>query len=172
MKRISALTLAISIALSGHVIAQERNEENNRQPPEKTQQQRGEKAQRGEQRGGERREGQGGGERRGGQGGGERRGGQGGGGGNLLFTTLDVDGNGTLSSKEIENALAALMKLDKNKDGQLTSDELRSRGGGRGGQGGGKGGGGQSVQGKGGQDRKEGGKGGSKNRDQKQRERE
>jgi len=150
MTRISTLTLAISVALSGHLIAQERNEENNRQPREKTQQQRGEKAQRGgEQRGGERRKG---------RGGGERRGGQGGGGGNLLFTTLDADGNGTLSSKEIDNALAALMKLDKNKDGQLTSDELRSRGGGKDGQGGKEGG--------------KGGQGGGKNRDQKQRERE
>ena len=56
----------------------------------------------------------------------QKRGGQGGG---LLFKTLDADGDGTLSSKEIDNAFAALMKLDKNQDGQLTPDELRSRGG-------------------------------------------
>lgn len=90
----------------------------------------------------EKREGQGG-DRKGqgkggekGQGDKEKRGGgQRGGGGDLLFTTLDADGDGTISAKEIDNALAALMKLDKNNDGQLTSDELRSRGGGQGGQG-------------------------------------
>ena len=147
MKRIRTLTIAISFVLCGQLIAQERNKENDRQPRGKTQQ-RGDKAQRS-----------------GGQRAGERRGGQGGG-GNLLFKTLDADGDGTLSSKEIDNALAALMKLDKNKDGQLTSDELRSRGG-KGGQGGS-----QSSQQRGGKGGKGGGKGDGKKRDRQPRERE
>lgn len=38
---------------------------------------------------------------------------------------LDADGDGTISATEIANAAAALAKLDKNNDGQLTVDELR-----------------------------------------------
>ncbi len=64
------------------------------------------------------------------QGGG--RGGQGGGG---LFRLLDVDRDGKLSAKEIDGAVAALMKLDANKDGTLDAQELAIRGGGRRGQG-------------------------------------
>jgi hypothetical protein len=43
---------------------------------------------------------------------------------------LDADGNGEISAKEIENAVAALKSLDKNKDGKLTRDEIRPEGGG------------------------------------------
>ena len=56
---------------------------------------------------------------------GDRRG-QGDGG---LFRLLDVDRNGKLSAKEIDGAVAALMKLDANKDGTLDADELVIRGG-------------------------------------------
>ena len=78
------------------------------------------------------REGRGETQLRGGQGGrsmqGGGRGGQGGGG---LFRLLDVDRDGKLSAKEIDGAVAALMKLDANKDGTLDADELVVRGGGR-----------------------------------------
>ena len=61
------------------------------------------------------------------------RDGQGGGG---LFRLLDVDRDGKLSAKEIEGAVAVLMKLDANKDGTLDAQELVVRGGGgRGGRG-------------------------------------
>lgn len=64
-----------------------------------------------------------------------RRGGQGGGSGGL-FRLLDTDRDGNLSAKEIDGAVAALMKLDANKDGILDAQELVVRGsGGRGGQG-------------------------------------
>ncbi len=82
------------------------------------------------------REGRGETQLRGGQGGrsiqGGGRGGQGGGG---LFRLLDVDRDGKLSAKEIDGAVAALMKLDANKDGTLDAQELAIRGGGRRGQG-------------------------------------
>ena len=59
------------------------------------------------------------------------RGGQGGGG---LFRLFDVDRDGKLSPKEIDGAVAVLMKLDKDRDGVLSSEELagvsRGRGGG------------------------------------------
>lgn len=42
-----------------------------------------------------------------------------------IVTALDVDGNGTISAAEIENAVTALKKLDRNKDGKLTAEELR-----------------------------------------------
>ena len=65
------------------------------------------------------------------------RGGQGGPGGFMrmfpVMTALDSDGNGEISSDEIKGAVAALKKLDKNKDGKLTEDELRPNFGGRGG---------------------------------------
>ena len=65
------------------------------------------------------------------------RGGQGGPGGFLrmfpVMAALDSDGNGEISSEEIKGAVAALKKLDKNKDGKLTEDELRPNFGGRGG---------------------------------------
>jgi len=42
-----------------------------------------------------------------------------------LFKALDANGDGVIDAKEIANAPAALKTLDKNKDGKLTSDELR-----------------------------------------------
>jgi len=65
------------------------------------------------------------------------RGGQGGPGGFMrmfpVMTALDSDGNGEISPEEIKGAVAALKKLDKNKDGKLTEDELRPNFGDRGG---------------------------------------
>jgi hypothetical protein len=40
-----------------------------------------------------------------------------------LVTALDADHNGVIDSNEIANASSALLKLDKNSDGQLTADE-------------------------------------------------
>jgi hypothetical protein len=55
---------------------------------------------------------------------------------------LDTDRNGELSAKEIEEAPQILQTLDRNKDGQLTPDEIRPRfPGASGGPGGGRGGG-------------------------------
>jgi Ca2+-binding EF-hand superfamily protein len=42
-----------------------------------------------------------------------------------VMTALDADGDGALSAEEINNASAALRKLDKNGDGKLTEGELR-----------------------------------------------
>ena len=42
-----------------------------------------------------------------------------------IFQSLDTDEDGELSKSEIKNAAKALRKLDKNKDGQLTMDEVR-----------------------------------------------
>lgn len=42
-----------------------------------------------------------------------------------IHRALDTDGDGTISSMELENAVYALKKLDKNDDGKLTFDELR-----------------------------------------------
>jgi hypothetical protein len=50
-------------------------------------------------------------------------------GGTALLRALDADGDGKLSSIEIENAAAALKKLDKNGDGSLTRDEFGPPGG-------------------------------------------
>ena len=46
------------------------------------------------------------------------------------------NGDGELSAEETANASEALKKLDKNKDGKLTRDELRPQPSGRGGPGG------------------------------------
>lgn len=49
-----------------------------------------------------------------------------------LMMALDADGNGEISADEINNATAALKKLDRNRNGKLDADELRpSFGGGR-----------------------------------------
>jgi hypothetical protein len=53
-----------------------------------------------------------------------------------VMAALDADGNGEISAEEIKGAVAALKKLDKNKDGKLTEDELRPSFGGPGGPGG------------------------------------
>jgi len=42
-----------------------------------------------------------------------------------LLSVLDANGDGIIDAKEIANAPAALLKLDKNGDGQLTPDEYR-----------------------------------------------
>lgn len=58
------------------------------------------------------------------------------------FTALDTNGDDVLDAQEIAAAPAALAKLDKNSDGQITSDEVRSampEGRGRGGPDGGRG---------------------------------
>ena len=47
-----------------------------------------------------------------------------------VLVALDADGDGELSTDEIEKAEEALAKLDKNADGKLSGDEVRpSRGG-------------------------------------------
>ncbi len=45
---------------------------------------------------------------------------------NPVLAALDTDKNGTLSAAEIALASKSLLKLDKNGDGVLTSDELRA----------------------------------------------
>jgi hypothetical protein len=53
-----------------------------------------------------------------------------------LVAALDANHDGVIDSTEIDNAPAALRKLDKNGDGKLTMDELRPQrrpGSGRGG---------------------------------------
>ena len=42
-----------------------------------------------------------------------------------MESALDVNGDSVISAEEIANAPAALGQLDKNGDGQLTTDELR-----------------------------------------------
>lgn len=46
---------------------------------------------------------------------------------NALMTALDIDGDGTLSAKEIRAATKALKLLDANRDGKLSPDELVPR---------------------------------------------
>ena len=55
-----------------------------------------------------------------------------------LMQALDANQDGVIDAAEINNAVAALKKLDKNGDGRLSQDELRPEGGfgGRGGFGG------------------------------------
>jgi hypothetical protein len=50
-----------------------------------------------------------------------------------LMTALDANGDGTIDAWELENATKLLRKLDRNSDGQVTSEELtpRPREGGR-----------------------------------------
>ena len=42
-----------------------------------------------------------------------------------VMAALDADGDGEISTEEINASIAALKNLDKNKDGKLTMDELR-----------------------------------------------
>ncbi len=53
-----------------------------------------------------------------------------------VMAALDADGDGEISASEIDGAVSALRKLDKNEDGKLTPDELRPEMGGPGGPGG------------------------------------
>ncbi|MBT4725030.1 MAG: hypothetical protein HOB29_08670 [Planctomycetaceae bacterium] len=109
MKRRIVFAVAIAlVTVTFSVFAQQRNQAENRQRLD-------EQKNRYENQGG--RPGQGG------------RGGQGGGGGGL-FRLLDIDRDGNLSAKEIDGAVAVLMKLDANKDGILDAKELAVRGGG------------------------------------------
>lgn len=41
-----------------------------------------------------------------------------------LFGAFDIDRDGEISAKELENAQAALLKLDTNSDGQIAGDEI------------------------------------------------
>ncbi|WP_298863519.1 hypothetical protein [uncultured Gimesia sp.] len=50
-----------------------------------------------------------------------------------IIVALDANKDGEISKEEIENATAALQKLDKDKNGKLTEDELRPNFGRRGG---------------------------------------
>ena len=47
--------------------------------------------------------------------------------GDALFAALDLDGDGTLSEEEMVRSFLSLRKLDANKDGKLTADELRTK---------------------------------------------
>ena len=109
MKRRIVFAVAIAlVTVTFSVFAQQRNQAENRQRLD-------EQKNRYENQGG--RPGQGG------------RVGQGGGCGGL-FRLLDIDRVGNLSAKEIDGAVAVLMKLDANKDGILDAKELAVRGGG------------------------------------------
>lgn len=44
-----------------------------------------------------------------------------------IIMAPDTDRDGKLSPAEIDNAAAALRKLDRNGDGKLTADEYRRR---------------------------------------------
>lgn len=48
---------------------------------------------------------------------------------NPLIQALDLDRNGTIAPQELAQAANSLKKLDQNRDGELTPDELRPRGG-------------------------------------------
>jgi hypothetical protein len=52
-----------------------------------------------------------------------------GGGGDPIFRALDANGDGAIDKAELVDAVTSLRVLDKNKDGQITSDELRGPGG-------------------------------------------
>ena len=56
-----------------------------------------------------------------------------------IIEALDANKDGEIDANEINNAAAALKKLDKNGDGKLTMEEVRPRGGRPGGPGGGDG---------------------------------
>lgn len=54
-----------------------------------------------------------------------QHGGQGGG-NNAVLAAIDADGDHVISAAEIMNAAAALKSLDRNNDGQLTSEEVHA----------------------------------------------
>lgn len=68
---------------------------------------------------------------------------------NPVLEALDADRDHVISAREMANATAALKKLDRNRDGKLTSDEMHPEGGhgGPGGQMGSRGPGGPPGQG-------------------------
>jgi hypothetical protein len=43
-----------------------------------------------------------------------------------LMSALDINGDGVLDKRELENAMGALRRLDRNGDGRLTPEEFRS----------------------------------------------
>lgn len=45
---------------------------------------------------------------------------------NPLINALDRDGDGEISSRELKDAVASLKRVDRNRDGQITMDEVRS----------------------------------------------
>jgi hypothetical protein len=53
------------------------------------------------------------------------RSGRGGSGNHPLLKALDLNGDGSISSDELEEASASLLTLDKNKDGTISGNELR-----------------------------------------------
>ena len=46
---------------------------------------------------------------------------------NPLATVLDADGDGVISADELKNASKALSRLDRNRDGKITRDEMYPR---------------------------------------------
>lgn len=52
----------------------------------------------------------------------------------MLVQVLDVNMDGAISARELKNAPAALLKLDRDGDGKVSQDEIRlgTRGGQRG----------------------------------------
>ncbi|NCG27339.1 MAG: hypothetical protein GWP42_07340 [Verrucomicrobiales bacterium] len=51
--------------------------------------------------------------------------GRGGSGNHPLLRALDINGDGSISSEELEEASESLLSLDKNKDGEISGNELR-----------------------------------------------
>lgn len=51
---------------------------------------------------------------------------------NPLFAALDANGDGVITTAEMEDAIQAFAKLDENKDGKLSADEAGAAGGGHG----------------------------------------
>ena len=156
MERLFTLAAALAmLSIGSSALAQQEKRARNDQP-------RGIQQDRGARQGGDQGR-PGGADQRGDRGG--RRGGQGGGQGGRqgggLFRLLDIDRDGKLSAKEIDGAVAALMKLDVNDDGILDAQELVVRGGGGGRAGQGGRGQGRNDQGRGGQ--------GGQNRDRQDR---
>lgn len=75
-----------------------------------------------------------------GRGGGAQAGGRFGGGQSALFAALDANSDGVIAKQEMEDAIQAFAKLDKDRDGKLTAQEAgsspQSPAAGRGGRGG------------------------------------